>query len=94
MVAFKLAGEQRYDEFDVSWQLSAERGWMVPAYTMPPDAERVKVMRALVKQTLSREKVNTLAGDVADACETLEAKGGEPPVRAQAREDRRGLLTR
>ena len=42
-----------YDEFDVAWQLSAERGWMVPAYTLPPDAKDVKVMRALVKETLS-----------------------------------------
>ena len=38
LVAFKLAGEKNYDEFDVSWQLSAERGWMVPAYTLPPNA--------------------------------------------------------
>ena len=30
---------QAYDEFDIAWQLSAERGWMVPAYTLPPNAE-------------------------------------------------------
>jgi glutamate decarboxylase len=79
LVAFKLAGEREYDEFDVSWQLSAERGWMLPAYTMPPDAEDVKVMRALVKQTLSREQVDRLAGDIATACEVLEKKGGAHP---------------
>src|SRR5207248_2933894 len=39
LVAFKLAGEHAYDEFDVAAQLAAERGWMVPAYTMPPNAE-------------------------------------------------------
>ncbi len=33
-VAFRLAGDHAsYDESDVAWQLSAERGWMVPAYT-------------------------------------------------------------
>src|SRR3954468_5803359 len=32
LVAFKLAGEHGYDEFDVASQLAAERGWMVPAY--------------------------------------------------------------
>jgi glutamate decarboxylase len=79
LVAFKLAGEREYDEFDVSWQLSAERGWMLPAYTMPPDAEEVKVMRALVKQTLSREQVDRLAGDIAQAVETLEKKGAAHP---------------
>ena len=79
LVAFKLAGEHDYDEFDVSWQLSAERGWMLPAYTMPPDAEAVKVMRALVKQTLSREQVDRLAADVEQACATLDKKGAAHP---------------
>jgi glutamate decarboxylase len=79
LVAFKLAGEKGYDEFDVSWQLSAERGWMLPAYTMPPDAQEVKIMRALVKQTLSREQVDRLAGDLRQACETLEKKGAAHP---------------
>jgi len=36
----------------------------------------VKVMRALVKETLSRELVDTLAADVAQACEALQKKGG------------------
>jgi glutamate decarboxylase len=76
LVAFKLAGEKNYDEFDLSWQLSAERGWMLPAYTMPPNAEDVKVLRALVKQTLSREQIDRLATDIQQACTTLEKKGG------------------
>jgi glutamate decarboxylase len=76
LVAFRLTGEQTYDEFDIAWQLSAERGWMVPAYTMPPDAQDVTIMRALVKQTLSREHVDTLARDIDEACETLARKGG------------------
>jgi glutamate decarboxylase len=80
LVAFKLAGEKNYDEFDLSWQLSAERGWMLPAYTMPPNAEDVKVLRALVKETLSREQVTRLADDIAQACSTLEKKGGAHPV--------------
>jgi glutamate decarboxylase len=53
---------------------------MLPAYTMPPDAEEVKVMRALVKQTLSREQVDRLAGDIATACDVLEKKGGAHPA--------------
>ncbi len=76
LVAFKLVEGKNYDEFDVSWQLSAERGWMLPAYTMPPNAEDVKVLRALVKQTLSREQIDRLATDIQQACATLEKKGG------------------
>lgn len=76
LVAFQLAGPEPFDEFDVAWQLSAERGWMVPAYTMPPDAQEVTIMRALVKETMSREHVDTLARDLHDACDTLTQKGG------------------
>ena len=49
---------------------------MLPAYTMPPNAEKVKMMRALVKLNLSHALVATLADDIAEACETLEKKGG------------------
>ena len=38
LVAFRLAADDGYDEFDLSWQLSAERGWMVPG--LHPSAER------------------------------------------------------
>jgi glutamate decarboxylase len=76
LVAFRLAGPEPFDEFDVAWQVSAERGWMLPAYTMPPDAQDVTIMRALVKQTLSQEHVDTLARDIHEACDTLEKKGG------------------
>jgi glutamate decarboxylase len=76
LVSFRLAGDHDYDEFDVAVQLAAERGWMVPAYTLPPDAQDVKIMRALVKQTLSHALARTLADDIAEACSTLNKKGG------------------
>ncbi len=75
LVAFNLVEEHPYDEFDIAFQLAAERGWMLPAYTMPPDAQDVKMMRALVKLTLSRSLVDTLDQDIAEAIETLEKKG-------------------
>ena len=80
LVAFKLAEEQNYDEFDVAGQLAAERGWMVPAYTLPPNAQHVKIMRALVKETLSHALAATLADDIAEACATLDQKGGLHPT--------------
>ena len=76
LAAFRLSDPSGYDEFDVAWQLSAERGWMVPAYTLPPDAQDVTIMRALVKETLSREHVDTLVADIQEACATLAKKGG------------------
>jgi glutamate decarboxylase len=76
LVAFNLAEDVPYDEFDIAWQVAAERGWMLPAYTMPPKADHVTMLRALVKLNLSHALVHTLADDIAEACETLEKKGG------------------
>jgi glutamate decarboxylase len=49
---------------------------VVPAYTLPPHAQPVTIMRALVKQTLGHARVSTLAQDIAQAVETLSVKGG------------------
>ena len=49
---------------------------MVPAYTLPPNAQDVKIMRALVKQTLGNSLVHTLGADILAACDTLDVKGG------------------
>ena len=49
---------------------------MLPAYTMPPNADHVTMLRALVKLNLSHALVHTLADDIAEACETLQKKGG------------------
>src|SRR3954454_8775938 len=75
LVAFNLAEEYPYDEFDIAFQLAAERSWMLPAYTMPPNAQDVKMMRALVKLNLSRSLVDTLHEDIGAAIATLEKKG-------------------
>jgi glutamate decarboxylase len=76
LVAFKLTGERNYDEFDVASQLAAERGWMVPAYTLPPNADHLTIMRVLVKETLMHSLVEAFVGDIREACATLDKKGG------------------
>jgi len=76
LVAFRLTEGHDYDEFDVASQLAAERGWMVPAYTLPPNAEHMTIMRALVQRALGHSLALTLADDIAEACETLAVKGG------------------
>src|ERR1700709_168130 len=75
LVAFKLLPGKEYDEFDVSFQVSAERGWMLPAYQMPPKTQEGTGPRALVNHTLSRSQIDRLANDIEHACDTLEKKG-------------------
>ena len=44
-------------------------------------------MRALVKETMSREQVERLSRDIEDACQTLDKKGGTTQVeRAQVKQ--------
>jgi glutamate decarboxylase len=41
-----------------------EHGWIVPAYTLPPNAEHVTVLRMVVKENFSRDMVDMLAHDL------------------------------
>jgi glutamate decarboxylase len=55
--------------------LLRERGWIVPAYTLPANAEHITVLRIVVKENFSRDMGEMLAHDVANAMRTL-AVGG------------------
>jgi glutamate decarboxylase len=49
------------------FQLSAklkERGWIVPAYNLPKNAEDVEVLRIVVKENFSRDMANILISDI------------------------------
>jgi glutamate decarboxylase len=76
LVAFRLNKDYGFDEYDVAAALSAERGWMVPAYNLPPNAESVVVLRALVKETFTFTMVEALAEDIEKACKDLAITGG------------------
>ncbi|HEX8714649.1 MAG TPA: pyridoxal-dependent decarboxylase, partial [Solirubrobacteraceae bacterium] len=53
-------------------QLLRMRGWIVPAYTLPPNAEHITVLRMVIKENFSRDMVDMLAHDVRAAIHTLE----------------------
>lgn len=42
----------------------AQKGWMVPAYTMPANIEQIVVMRVLCKQGFSRDMADQLLNDI------------------------------
>jgi glutamate decarboxylase len=68
------------DVFELSERLR-ERGWIVPAYTLPPDAESVAVLRMVVKENFSRDMAELLVADVEAALARL---GGRPAPQAEA----------
>ncbi|PSK48634.1 Glutamate decarboxylase [Elsinoe australis] len=71
LVAFRLDPEKKYhfDEFAVAHQLR-ERGWVVPAYTAPPNTG-FKMMRVVVREDFSRSKADALITDIKQALDTL-----------------------
>ncbi|KAL8969853.1 MAG: hypothetical protein Q9183_001796, partial [Haloplaca sp. 2 TL-2023] len=72
LVAFRLDPKngRHYDEFALAHQLR-ERGWIVPAYTMAPHSEKLKMMRVVVREDFSRARCDTLVKDFKLALETL-----------------------
>lgn len=52
-----------------------EKGWIVPAYTLPADAEDVAVLRIVVKENFGRDMVEMLLEDLMEAYHKLEKEG-------------------
>lgn len=72
LVAFRLDPElgHHYDEFAIAHQLR-ERGWVVPAYTMAPNSQALKLCRVVVREDMSRSRCDSLIKDIKLAVETL-----------------------
>ena len=70
--------------FDLQDKLM-EKGWMVPAYTMPKDIEDMVVMRIVVRQGMSRDMADMLMADIRDAVADLEKLEYPTPSRIAAR---------
>jgi glutamate decarboxylase len=70
----------KYNEFDVSNKVR-ERGWILAAYSMPPDAQEVNSLRIVVRPHINTNVAELLADDIERACEFLEIHGGNatPP---------------
>jgi len=82
VLAFRIDGERAYTVYDVSEALRA-RGWLVPAYPMPPDLQDISVLRIVVRNGMSRDLAGILMDDLKACVERLERRGGAPPADSQ-----------
>ena len=71
VVTVKLKQSANYTVFELSHKLR-ERGWILPAYTLPKNAENLALMRVVVKENFSQEMADMLFDDIMKACEILE----------------------
>jgi len=71
IVVVKLSESvKEYTVFDLSEKLR-ERGWIVPAYTLPANAEEIAVLRVVVRENFSEDMANLLMQHIKEACEQL-----------------------
>jgi len=77
-----LAVKKR-DEFTV-FQMSdklRERGWIVPAYTLPANADEVEVLRIVIKENFSHDMADMLVADMQRFAKELKEQCKVKPVR-------------
>ncbi|KAG6135079.1 hypothetical protein E4U22_007319 [Claviceps purpurea] len=72
LVAFRFSGpddgpkgrsDRHYDEFSLARQLRFH-GWVVPAYTMAPNTNKMKMLRVVVREDFSRPRCDLLLSDI------------------------------
>ena len=84
LVVARVREDEPFTGADLVAQLAQRRGWMVPAYHLPPANDDQQVLRMLVKIGQSRELVDALADDfhasIASLREHGAGRGSRPPV--------------
>ena len=91
LVAWAVKDSAPYTAFDLSDKLR-ERGWIVPAYTMPKHAESVTCLRAVVRENMSRMLADDLVDDIFWAVNKLNVIKPRPVDTKVDKETHRGLI--
>jgi glutamate decarboxylase len=78
--AFKVKDDTPYTVYDLSDKLR-ERGWQVPAYTMPDNATDIAVLRIVIRDGFNRDLASMLLEDISKAVEHFTAN---PPAKPKA----------
>ncbi|KAL4893244.1 glutamate decarboxylase [Aspergillus ambiguus] len=73
LVAFRLKADddRLYDEFALAHVLR-RRGWVIPAYTMAPHSNNLKMMRIVLREDFSFHRCNLLIEDIKMSMKSLE----------------------
>jgi len=86
VVAVKLKEKVDFTLYDLSDKLR-ERGWIIPAYSLPPNAQETVIMRVVVKENFSRDMIDILFDDIVEAYKKLEGK--KEPVERKTKKGHR-----
>uniref|UniRef100_A0A2P2IKI0 Glutamate decarboxylase n=1 Tax=Rhizophora mucronata TaxID=61149 RepID=A0A2P2IKI0_RHIMU len=71
LVAFSLKDNSCHDEFEIA-EMLRRFGWIVPAYTMPANAQRITVLRVVIREDFSRTLAERLVLDITKVLHELD----------------------
>jgi glutamate decarboxylase len=77
------AAENGFSLFDLADRLRG-RGWLVPAYSLPPDREELAIQRIIVRHGFSHDMADLLLDDVRRSLDFL---AQHPPVRSLGQQE-------
>lgn len=81
LVAFTLKDSSKHTVFEISENLR-RFGWIVPAYTMPADAQHIAVLRVVIREDFSRSLAERLISDIDRVLKEVEALPTRVAVKA------------
>lgn len=79
VVAVKLKHKEKFTLYDLTAKLR-QRGWIIPAYSLPENAQSIVIMRMVVKENFSRDMANILYDDIIKSCKELGGKKVESEI--------------
>jgi glutamate decarboxylase len=72
LVAFALKDSSKHTVFEIADSLR-RFGWIVPAYTMPADAQHVAVLRVVIREDFNHSLAERLVDDIVRVIKDVEA---------------------
>eukprot|EP01111_Echinosteliopsis_oligospora_P001295 TRINITY_DN1195_c0_g1_i1.p1 TRINITY_DN1195_c0_g1~~TRINITY_DN1195_c0_g1_i1.p1 ORF type:complete len:548 (-),score=152.47 TRINITY_DN1195_c0_g1_i1:46-1689(-) len=74
LVAFSIARSAQdgiyFDEYDIS-AVIRQRGWIIPAYNLPKNCDKINILRIVVREIHSEDTIEQIVQDLVWAYETL-----------------------
>jgi glutamate decarboxylase len=71
IIAFKQKNVTEYSLLQLSHKLR-ERGWTVPAYYLPKNAEDIEIMRIVIRANFTYDMAAILVADIEKTCKFFE----------------------
>ncbi|WFD43772.1 glutamate decarboxylase [Malassezia psittaci] len=84
VVAFRWTDEfkAKHPHLEQRWVqiLMRAKGWIVPNYELPPNLQKVQILRVVVRDSMSADLIDQLVNDILSVTEDLASKTSQTPA--------------